>query len=77
MTRKYTQIQEINPQWQSAIHHFHHFSCEKKALFYILSTSKHKLTLTSYVIYAQSFSEESIEYYHKSVHICKMQTLEQ
>lgn len=24
------QTQEINPQWQSAIHHFHHFSCEKK-----------------------------------------------
>ena len=25
-----TQTQEINLQWQSAIHHFHHFSCEKK-----------------------------------------------
>lgn len=25
-----TQTQEINPQWQSAIHHFRHFRCEKK-----------------------------------------------
>lgn len=25
-----TQTQEINPQWQSVIHHFHHFSCDKK-----------------------------------------------
>lgn len=25
-----TQTQEINPQWQSVIHHFHHFSCGEK-----------------------------------------------
>lgn len=25
-----TQTQEINPRWQSVIHHFHHFSCGRK-----------------------------------------------
>lgn len=51
-----TQTQEINLQWQRAIHHFHHFSCEnKKKRLCILSTLINKLTLTSYVISARSW----------------------
>lgn len=74
-----TQTQEINPQWQSAIHHFHHFSCEKKekALYSLHSDRQ----AHSHFLCHQCFEAGWLFWWVYGIFLlaqnCKMQTLEQ